>query len=55
MTEVYVFKIMGDWQMVPTAWYELDFVRGENEVLIFSIYFLGDWAVAAICEAPLPL
>lgn len=32
MTEMYVFKIMGDWQMVPTSEYELDFVKSENEV-----------------------
>jgi len=36
MTEVYVFKIMGDWQMVPTGTYELDFVKSENEVRILS-------------------
>lgn len=31
MTETYVFKIVGDWQMVPTHAYELDFVKSENE------------------------
>jgi len=34
MTETYVFKIVGDWQMVPTHAYELDFVRLENEVVL---------------------
>eukprot|EP01121_Diplochlamys_sp_Union-15-3_P021248 TRINITY_DN855_c0_g1_i2.p1 TRINITY_DN855_c0_g1~~TRINITY_DN855_c0_g1_i2.p1 ORF type:complete len:104 (-),score=30.67 TRINITY_DN855_c0_g1_i2:47-322(-) len=32
MSEVYVFKIVGDWQVVPTASYELDFCK--NEVVI---------------------
>jgi len=34
MTEVYVFKIVGDWQVVPTQHYELDFVKAENEVVL---------------------
>mmetsp|Transcript_5831 Transcript_5831/g.6336 ORF Transcript_5831/g.6336 Transcript_5831/m.6336 type:complete len:87 (+) Transcript_5831:74-334(+) len=29
MTEVYVFKILGDWQVVPTSAYELDICKGE--------------------------
>jgi len=34
MTETYVFKIVGDWQMVPTQAYELDFERNSNEVVL---------------------
>jgi len=34
MTETFVFKIVGDWQMVPTHAYELDFVKQENEVVL---------------------
>jgi len=29
MTETYVFKIVGDWQILPTHAYELDFERHE--------------------------
>jgi len=32
-TETYSFKLVGDWQMVPTHAYELDFERGGEVVL----------------------
>jgi len=36
MTEVYVFKIIGDWQVLPTAAYELDFCK--NEVVLRPVH-----------------
>jgi len=29
-----VFKIVGDWQIIPAVNYELDFVRADGEVIL---------------------